>query len=310
MNLSKFWIMGWLVMSLFLTSSATDAHEKKIRHSDTKIVWESDRLFTSWFGNVHRIQVDHDGVPAKWVVVKAGENWSLNVDRITVKYLDRNHDHPVKKDFYPYERIQRGDKVRFQLPERARVLGVKVVTSGWSGSHARDGFRILLKKHTHRPPVDLVRTGYYYGKCIGGRRCPGYSRKHRQQFSIDLEDVRNVKRIHFFSHDNVGHSHNAKLNVYVDDERVAHHLDIKSRGSQHTIELDKVFGRHITFEATHRDEAVIQRITVDYSDYQTEGRRKHYKRNKGHDRHEGQERHKHDRRDGHDERDRRGHFPR
>lgn len=310
MNLSKLWIVGWLVISVFQTSSAAEALEKRARHSDTKIVWESDRLFTSWFGNVHRIPLGHDGVPADWVVLKAGENWILNVDRITVKYLDRNHDHPVKKDFYPYERLKRGEKVQFNLPERARVIGVQVVTSGWSGSHARDGFRISLKKNIHRRPTDFIQTGYFYGQCIGGRKCPGYSRHHQQKFSIDLKDVRNVKSIRFFSHDNVGRRNNAKVNVYVDDERVAHHLDIKSRGSSHTIDLDNVFGRIITFEATHHDEAVIQRITVNYSDYQTEDRRKHYKRHKRHGRHEDRERHELDQRGRHDERNGRGHFPR
>ena len=108
MNLSKLWIVGWLVMSIFLTPSTAETDQKKVRHSDTEIVWESNRLVTSWFGTVHRIRLDHDGVPAEWVVVKAGEHGNLKVDQITVKYLDPNHDHPVRKNFYPYERVRRG----------------------------------------------------------------------------------------------------------------------------------------------------------------------------------------------------------
>ena len=290
MNLSKLWIVGWLVMSIFLTTSAAEANQKKARHSDTEIVWESNRLFTSWFGTVHRIRLDHDGVPAEWVVVKAGEHWDLKVDQITVKYLDPNHDHPVRKNFYPYERIRRGGQVRFKLPEFSRVIGISVKTSGWSGSHSRDGFHIFLKKNIHRPPVGWVQTGYFYGQCIGGHHCPGYHRKHLQKFSIDLQDVRNIKRIQFYSHDNVGSSHKAKVSVYVDDERVAHLLNIKSRGSWHTLELGKVFGRYITFEATPHDEAVVQRIRVDYSNYRGEGHRKHSNRHKRHNRHKDHER--------------------
>ena len=67
MNLSKLWIVGWLVTSIFLTTSTAAANQKKARHSDTEIVWESDPLVTSWFGTVHRIRLDHDGVLAEWV---------------------------------------------------------------------------------------------------------------------------------------------------------------------------------------------------------------------------------------------------
>ena len=209
--------------------------------------------------------------------------------------------------FIPMSGFAGGGEVRFKLPELRRVIGISVKTSGWSGSHAKDGFQIFLKKNTRRPPVGWVRTGYFYGQCIGGHHCPGYSRKHQQKFSIDLQDVKTIKRIQFYSHDNVGSSHNAKVSVYVDDERVAHHLNIKSRGIQHTIELEKVFGRYITFEATPDDEAVIQRIRVDYSDYRGEGRRKHSDRHKRHDDHE---RRKHDNRGGHNKDGGWGHFPR
>ena len=292
MNLSKLWIVGWLVIGCFQSPTTADAHERKPHHSETEIVWQSDRLYTSWFGDVHRIRLDHNEVLAKWIVVKPEKNWDLNVDQITVKYLEPNKDHPVKKQFYPYERIRRGSHIRFELPGLMRVISVKVTTSGWSGSHLQDGFRIFLKKDTHRPPIGFIRTGYFYGQCIGGNKCPGYRRNHLKKFSIDLEEVKSIKKIQFYSHDNVGRSHNAKIDVYVDDKRVAHLLNMKSRGSQHTIELGNVFGRHITFETNpiYNDEAVIQRITVDYSDYLMEGRRKNHTRHKRHDRNEN---HKH-----------------
>ncbi len=306
MNFSKLWIVGWLVMSVFQITPAVDAHEKKARHNDTETVWESDRLFTFWFGNVNRIRLGHDGVLAEWVIVKAGEHWDLKVDQITVKYLDPNHDHPVRKNFYPYERIRRGGQVRFKLPEPRRIISIKVITSGWSGSRARDGFRIILKKNTHRPPLETIRTGYFYGQCIGGRRCPGYRRTQLKSFTIDLEDVRNIKRIQFYSHDNIGSSHNAKISVYVDDERVAHLLNIKSRGSVHILDLNRGFGRYITFEATHQDEAVVQRITVDYRDLPMEKRRKHHYRPKHHKPQDDHGRHEPGRHGRHDNRNERG----
>lgn len=295
MNSYKLWVVGWLVINIFQNTPAADARQKKAPHLDTEIVWESDRLFTSWFGNVHRIRLDPYGVPAEWVIVKAGKQWDVKVDQITVKFLDPNHDHPIRKSFYPYERIRRGGEIRFKLPEPKRIISVKVISSGWSGSHLSDGFRVFLKKNTHRPPIESIQTGYFYGECIGGSQCQGYRRKQLQSFSIDLEDVRNIKRIRFYSHDNIGSSHNAKVSVYVDDEKVAHHLNIKRRGSRHIIDLDRVFGRHITFEATRHDEAVVQRIEVDYSLHPKELRRNHYYSRKHHKRHKDHGRREHDR---------------
>jgi hypothetical protein len=269
----KRWVIGWLVLCVFLSTLMAEANERPTFAPEPEIVWESEPLFATWFGDVLRVGVGHDGVPADWVIVQAGKRSDLKVDVITVKYWGRYNKFPKQKKFYPYERIRFGDHIRFKLHRVDRVIGIEVKASGWGGSRRTDGFRIILKKNTRRPPLGWRQTEYFYGQCIGGRKCPGYRRTPINSFTIDLEDVVEIKRIRFFSHDRVGRSRNGKVNVYVDDRRVAQELDIRTWGSKHTLKLDSITGRYITFEAATNDEAVIQEISVDYSANWKQGRR-------------------------------------
>ena len=269
-------LMGVLILLLASLGQALAEHKAK---TELEPVWKSNRLMATWFGDNHKIHLD--SVHADWIVVKAGRHSDLSVEEITVKYLDRRHHHVKKEKFYPYEQIHHGDKVRFQFKHTRHIVGVSVKVHGESGSRSRDAFRIILKKIVDRTPQpDLVQSRSFYGKCIGGSKCPGYRRHHLHEFSIDLEDEMEIKKIEFFAHDRYGRNHNAKVNVYVDDEQVAENIDIKRRGSINAIELKRVVGRYITFEAAVDDEAMIQQISVDYSEYR--GRRHRDRDGRGH----------------------------
>ena len=300
MHFSKLWIITLLAIgfsfNLHLPDAKANHPQEKNRHqhfddSQSEIVWKSDRFLTSWFGQTVKARLGNEGVLADRVAVKAGRHTNLEVTRITVTYLDRDHRRPQKLHFYPHERIQNGDRVQFKLRGVRRVIGVKVASSGWSGSRSRDGFRIVLKKGIRRPPPGWVQTGYYYGQCIGGHLCPGYRRNPIKRFSIDLEDEMNIQRIQFFAHDRIGPSNNAKINIYVDDRLVAPNMDIKRKGSEQAFNLKNIYGRYITFEAATNDEAVIQRISVDYSAYWDRSRRgRDHQRHRDRQRHQNQNR--------------------
>lgn len=267
MRIAKYLLAAFLISSLFQWVPQADAHKKRRRNTDTETVWKSDRLKVSWFGDSYRVWIDHGGVAADWVVVKAGKHSDVQVQEIVVKYLNPTHDHPVKMHFYPYQRLRSGDRVRFKFDRTRKVIGVKVKVEGWSGSHYSDHFRIILKQNVYGPPPDLIQTGYFYGQCIGGYLCPGYRRENIQKFSVDLDRRVGIKRIQFYAHDLIGPTHKAAVNVYVDDQLVGQGIDIKKRGLLHVIDLKHVQGRYITFEAAVNDEAMIERITIDYSPY-------------------------------------------
>ena len=283
MNLSKRCILALMTFAFFQIQALAHAHDERSSHrsqnkhyddTETERVWKSDRLAVSWFGHTYRVRLAREGVLADRVVLKAGKHSSLEVRTITVTYLNRDHHRRQNLRFYPHERIHNGDRIEFKFPGIHRIISIKVFVSGWSGSRSRDGFRLILKKAVHRPPTGWKQTGYFYGQCIGGHHCPGYRRHHHKKFSIDLKDEMEIQRIVFYAHDGVGRTNIAKVNIYVDDHSVAENIDIKRRGAYHTINLDRVFGRHITFEETGNDEAVIQRITVNYSAYWDRSHRK------------------------------------
>ncbi len=92
--------------------------------------------------------------------------------------------------FYPYERLREGEKVQFKLSRGRRVVAVQVNAIGWSGSHLRDGFRIILKKDIQHPPRGWVQTGHFYGQYIGGHKCGGYQRAPINKFSNDFSAYR------------------------------------------------------------------------------------------------------------------------
>ena len=249
---------------------------------ETKLqpVWESDRLMSTWFGGKYKIRLD--SVHADWIVVRAGRHSHIMVEEVTVKYLGQRHHHVKKVKFYPHQKIHHGERVRFQFKHTRNIVGVSVKAHGKSGSRSRDAFQVILKKIVDRStPPDLVENRNFYGKCIGGKKCPGYRRHHIQKFSIDLEEVMAVNKIEIFAHDRIGRNHNGKVNVYVDDQRVGENIDIRRRGSVNVIELKRVVGRYITFEAAVDDETMIQQISVDYREYRGERRRDQH----GRDRH-------------------------
>jgi hypothetical protein len=297
-HFNKF-ILGGVAISLFFIHSFAGAHQKNKsggeRGSDTEIIWKSNRMDTSWFGQVHKVRLGQHAVEADWVVLKVGQRSDIKVDEIKVRYLDKHHDHPKTLRLHPYQRIRNGDRVRFRLHRTRRVIGVQVKITGWSGSHAVDHFRVLLAKNVHRPERGWVQTEYFYGKCIGGLHCPGYRRNAIQKFSIDLEGEMDIRRIQFDAHDGIGNRHQAAVNIYVDGHQVARGIDMKKRGSVNTVDLQRVYGRYITFEAANNDEAMIQEIVVNFSAYwdrklrKSDGHRQHHGGDGGHDNRRGRE---------------------
>ncbi len=274
MTLAEIRLHGWLFFIVLLFSIPAHASHETPYDAETEVVWKSDRLAANWFGGRYRVRLGGDGIPADWIEVKAGRRSNIEVSEIVVRYLSRHGHHPRKQKFYPYQRVHGGERVRFKLPRTHHVLGIAVVASGISGSHKQDRFRILLSKNVRRPPEDFVQTGYFYGECIGGHKCPGYRRHPIQRFSIDLEDDVKILKIQFDAHDAIGRRHGAKVNVYVDDLLVAQGIDIKRRRSSVVIDLKPTIGRVLTFEAASNDEAMIERIAVEYSAYRDRKQRR------------------------------------
>ena len=272
MTLSKILIVALLITGFVNTQLLTadardqnplpDSHHSHPQDPETELTWKSKHLHATWFVETFQLPLEHEGVWADQVIVKADKNSHIEIDKITVKFFDENHDHPQKLHFYPYKRLHHGDRVRFKFRGIIQVVGVKTTVSGLSGSRSSDGFRVILKKKIHNPPV--LQTAQFYGECIGGTKCPGYRRNHISKFTIDLKDIVDVKRIQFYAHDHVGRTGKAKINVLLDNRIVANGIDIKRKGAQHIIELNHTLGRFITFEAASFDEAVLQRISVDY----------------------------------------------
>lgn len=293
MRTAKTLLVAFWVMAAFFQTNAFADHNRHDQTTDRQFkdghierdfkrdpapdgVWRSDRLLAPWFGKTHHVRVDKEGVLADRIIIKAGPKGRLKVSQITVKVIPKYGRHPKKLNFYPYKRIRHGGKISFEFKRPHRVISVKVTVEGWTSSRHKDGFRVILKKKDPGPPPGYIKTGYYYGQCIGGWACPGYRRHNNQNFSIDLEHGVYLKEIKFYAHDRVGFKHRARINIYVDNRLVAENIDIKKTGYNHFVKIDNAFGRYITFESPY-DEAVVQNITVFYAEA-LRGRHEHERR--------------------------------
>ncbi len=71
MNFSKILSVGFLVLGFIASAPLEAAHERHDRDPETEIVLESERLLADWFGDNYILPLDHDGIHANWVIVKA-----------------------------------------------------------------------------------------------------------------------------------------------------------------------------------------------------------------------------------------------
>jgi hypothetical protein len=119
-----------------------------------------------------------------------------------------------------------------------------------------------------------------YGEhgCIGGSQC----RQNGRRITIALENAP-VVGIRFFAHDNIGRTHNGKLNVKIDNHFVASYVDIKRDGSVHEFNVDRIVGDRLVIETATDDEVEVRDIQVLYGprdDYGRDRDRRDYDRDR------------------------------
>ena len=119
-----------------------------------------------------------------------------------------------------------------------------------------------------------------YGEhgCIGGSQC----RQNGRRMSIALENAP-VLGIRFFADDNIGRTHNGKLNVKIDNHFVASYVDVHRDGRVHEFTVGRILGDRLVIETATDDEVEIRDIQVLYGPregYERDRERRDYDRDR------------------------------